>query len=286
MVQDTLPINLQAEAQGLNPPINAEPGAVTVMPVGEVPSQMQVHQAQEPQSTASALLSMIERVAINPDADIEKMERLMAMAERVQNREAEVAFNTDFALMQSDLPEIDKDGQIKVGGEVRSSYARLEDINEAIKPVLRQYGFAISFRVNTDSNKIEVVAVLSHRRGHSISTTMVLPPDKSGSKYDIQALGSSVSYGRRYTLCSLLNISAHGEDDNGEAAGKSKAKVKAITDRQASMLLDILPTEKSIKSLAERFSVSDLRDLPVSVYDEALALARKARQKHNESQEG
>lgn len=279
MVQDNLPINLQAEAQGLNPPINAKPGDVTIMPIGEVPNQVQVHQTQEPQSTASALLTMIERVAINPDANIEKMERLMAMAERVQNREAEVAFNADFALLQADLPEIDKDGKIKVGTEVRSKYARLEDINEAIKPVLRQHGFAISFRVNTEGSKIEVVAVLSHRRGHSISTSMVLPADSSGSKNAVQTLGSSISYGRRYTLCSLLNISAHGEDDNGEAACKA-AQVKKITDKQAGMLLDILPTDKSIKELAKRFQVDDLRDLPATSYDEALALARNTAKKY------
>ncbi len=284
MTQEQIPLDVQAEAQGLNP----KPGDVTVVTADEQPQQLRVVEetpVPAPANNADALMQMIERVAMNPDADIEKMERLMGMAERVQNREAEVAFNADFALLQADLPEIDKDGKIKVGNEVRSKYARLEDINEAIKPVLREHGFAISFRVNTEGSKIEVVAVLSHRRGHSISTSMILPADNSGSKNAVQTLGSSISYGRRYTLCSLLNISAHGEDDNGEAAGKA-AQVKKITEKQAGMLLDILPTDKSIKALAERFKVDDLRDLPSASYDEALALARNARKKHTESQEG
>lgn len=283
MTQEQIPLDVQAEAQGLNP----KPGDVTVVPADEQQTKLLVVEettVPAPASNAGALMQMIERVAMNPDADIEKMERLMGMAERVQNREAEVAFNADFALLQADLPEIDKDGKIKVGNEVRSKYARLEDINEAIKPVLREHGFAISFRVNTEGSKIEVVAVLSHRRGHSISTSMILPADSSGSKNAVQTLGSSISYGRRYTLCSLLNISAHGEDDNGEAAGKA-AQVKKITEKQAGMLLDILPTDKSIKALAERFKVDDLRDLPSASYDEALALARNARKKHTESQE-
>ena len=34
----------------------------------------------------------------------------------------------------------------------------------------------------------------------------------------MQAIGSSVSYGKRYALCMLLNIATGGEDDDGQKA--------------------------------------------------------------------
>ena len=38
----------------------------------------------------TSLLAVIERAALNPDIQVEKMERLLAMAERIKAREAEV----------------------------------------------------------------------------------------------------------------------------------------------------------------------------------------------------
>jgi hypothetical protein len=38
-------------------------------------------------------LSMIERAALNPAVDVEKLERLMAMKERIEARNAETAFS-------------------------------------------------------------------------------------------------------------------------------------------------------------------------------------------------
>src|SRR5262245_56897168 len=41
----------------------------------------------------SAVLALIERVALDPSADVEKLERIMAMYERLRAKEAELAYN-------------------------------------------------------------------------------------------------------------------------------------------------------------------------------------------------
>lgn len=196
-----------------------------------------VQHQPEQQSEATALIQAIERAAINPAVDVDKMERLLQMQERILARNAEVAFSAAFAEMQSELPVITERGQIVVNDVVRSEYATFEDINEAVKPILHRHGFGVSFRTDF-SDGITITAVLTHRQGHREQTSMKLPADTSGSKNVVQAIGSSVSYGKRYTMQALLNITSSGEDDDGEAAGDDSAPNMAEIQRFVSLFTD------------------------------------------------
>lgn len=169
---------------------------------------------------AGAIVSMIERAAADPRVDMDKMERLLAMQERILDRNARMAYSTALATMQPLMPVITERGGIKnKDGQFQSRYALWEDINDAIKPLLAQHGFALSFRTGTTTDgKITVTGILSHREGHQEETTISLPHDSSGSKNAVQAVGSSTSYGKRYTAIALLNITTRGEDDDGKAA--------------------------------------------------------------------
>ena len=51
------------------------------------------HLAAPPLDSATAVLALIERVALDPGADVEKLDRIVAMYERVKAKEAELAFN-------------------------------------------------------------------------------------------------------------------------------------------------------------------------------------------------
>lgn len=162
---------------------------------------------------SGTLLAVIHRAATDPNCDIDKMERLMAMHERAQAKQAEAAFNADLAEMQDELPSIGERGN----AAGRYTFALWEDINAAIKPVLKKWGFALSFRTDfTDG--IAVTGVLTHKAGHKEETTIKLPADPSGNKNAVQAVASSVSYGKRYTSGALLNLTSHGEDDDAFAA--------------------------------------------------------------------
>ncbi len=166
------------------------------------------------------ILAMVERVAMNPEADMDKLERLLDMQERVLNRESEMAFNAAMSELQADMPTITKGGKIEVNGQVRSKYARFEDIANEVRPLLAKHGFSISFRSDFPEGQLEVTGIIAHKGGHREETTMRLPFDSSGSKNSVQAIGSSVSYGKRYVMCMLLNI-ATSEDDDGIGAAVS-----------------------------------------------------------------
>lgn len=162
---------------------------------------------------AESMMAIISKAATDERFDVEKLERLMGMYERMQDKQAEVEFNSAMAQMQVEIPSIAERG---VGHNIK--YATLEDILDVVRPIMHKYGFALVFKVDNTPDSIKVTGVLMHAAGHSIETSMSLPSDTSGSKNRVQALGSSTSYGKRYVLSALLNIATRGEDDNGYGA--------------------------------------------------------------------
>jgi len=228
-----------------------------------------------PVAEGATLLQVISRAASDQGTDVEKMERLMAMYERIEAKRAEAAYASALSDMQDALPAIGERGKAKVNGEVRYTFALWEDINTAIKPVLKAHGFALSFRTDfTDG--ISITAVLSHRAGHSERTTIKLPADSSGSKNAVQAVASSVSYGKRYTAGALLNLTSHGEDDDAY-----RAAADYITGEQAVTLREMLEvTGSNQANFLKWLNVSSLSDIPAKRYGDALAqLKRKERAK-------
>lgn len=185
------------------------------------------------QNNTATVLSMIERVAMSKDVDIEKMEKLLDMQERIAMRNAETAFYSDFSEMQVDIPIIYEDGEIsytsKSGNNNATRYSTLENILTVVKPIMKKYGFSIFFKTSSTDKTITVIGTLAHRAGYKVETDITLPFDNSGAKNGVQAIGSSTSYGKRYVLCALLNIATSKEDDDGNSAMQKVDVTKYIT---------------------------------------------------------
>lgn len=164
-----------------------------------------------------ALVLMFERLATDPRVDVDKLERLIEMQRGIVKANAAAAFNAAYTQMQREMPAIEERGQIAVKGTVRSTYAKLEDIAEVLRPVLHKHGFAIRHRTEWPEagGIIRIVGILSHEQGHSEESVFQAPADRSDFRTDIQSMGSTVSYGRRYTTLDLLNIVTKQADDDG-----------------------------------------------------------------------
>lgn len=172
-----------------------------------------------PDNSATA---MYERLLRDPAVDVAKLKELFALHERQMANVARGEFNAAYALMQGEIPVINEKGQILVQGEIRSTYARNEDIQPIIKPILAKYGFALRFRNETLSDgRLKITGILGHRSGHSEQDEFVTAPDSGGRMNDIQRLASARSYGARYCTIALLNIATALEDDDGVKAGTS-----------------------------------------------------------------
>ena len=182
----------------------------------------------------SGLLRAIERLATGPTLDLEGLDRLAALYERMVAREAR--FNAALARLQPKLPILDERGEITdPDGAVRATYATWEDTLEAIRPLLARHGFSLSFTLGRPPpGLVSVIGVLRHAAGHKAEAELQLPADTSGEKNALQAIGSAVTYGQRYLTKLLLALASRADaDDDGEAAGKSGAELTAIAEINA-----------------------------------------------------
>lgn len=236
-------------------------------------------QSQPPAVAAESvtILQIIQQVAMSPTADIDKMERLMVMHQNIQALQAKQQFDEALAAMQEELPVIGERGGIKdKNGRIQSTYALWEDINEMIKPVLARHGFALSFRTPRNERGIEVEGVLSHRAGHRETTSLLLPADTSGSKNGVQAVASSVSYGKRYTAGALLNFTTTGEDDDGNGAVVTP-RVTSVQAAQLAMLLERC-SEKAKKAFANIHGTPSA--VEKAAFDQVLGMLSKSVKQH------
>lgn len=187
------------------------------------------------QSNATTLLQAIERAASNPETDMDKMERLFDMHQKMLKQEAEAEFNAALARAQLHIEPVAHNA---TNDQTRSRYAKLAAINRAIAPIYTAEGFSVSFDT-ADSPKdgyLRVLATLSHARGHSRVYHMDLPPDEAGAKGNVNktkvhATGSTNSYARRYLVCMIFNVTT--EDDND-----GNANEKVMPDNQRDGFLE------------------------------------------------
>lgn len=163
------------------------------------------------------ILSFIERCALNNEISVEKMNQLFDIQERLMNKQAEIEYNISFAEMQAELPPI----PARKKGQTAKHFTK-GDANILVNPVLKKYGFALNFTTTQDNSFIKVRATLRHRSGFSEINEIILPADKGGNKTSVQEIGSSQSYGERYTMKAILNLTIIDDDtdDNGDAQVK------------------------------------------------------------------
>jgi len=167
-------------------------------------------------------LSMIERAALNPAVDVEKLERLMAMKERIEARNAETAFSASMTAAQSEMGPISADA---TNPQTHSKYASYEKLDRVLRPIYLRHGFALSFDEG-DSPKPEHVRVLchvSHNQGFTRTYHKDMPADGKGAKggdvmTKTHAAGAAMSYGMRYLLKGIFNVAVGEEDRDGNGA--------------------------------------------------------------------
>lgn len=227
-----------------------------------------------------SLLNIIASTAADPGSDVAKLRALIDMQREVLAEQARVAFERDMVAVQSELPMIVRDA---VNDHTRSRYARLETIDDRIRPVYTRHGFSLSFDGTTQADKsIEVTCILSHREGHSRSYKLAGDLDNVGTggktnKTGIQAIGSTVSYLRRYLVCMIFNIVLGNEDRDG--GDHHRAPQGNITPEQKEELVLLMrETNADTAKFLAFMQVSDLEDLPASRFVQARGMLLKKKQ--------
>lgn len=244
--------------------------------------------AMEPVSNAGALLNIIERAAFDPAVDIARLELLFEMQRKVLADEARVAFEQAMTQAQAEMEPVAREAQ---NTHTKAKYARLEDIDAAIRPVYTRHGLSLSFnQQEAGAGSVSVSCKVGHARGHFESYTLTGGLDNVGAggnanKTPIQALGSSVSYLRRYLTCMIFNIALKNEDNDGNA--QSKAHLVRINAEQKGEILRLIKeladagieTASFYEFIRSQMSAEAVDDLKVADYPRVItALKNKIKQ--------
>lgn len=175
---------------------------------------------------SASLLAVIERAASNPEVDVDKMERLMQMHERILARNAEQAFNDAMNAAQSHIGRIAAN---KENLQTKSWYPTYAALDREIRPVYSSNGFALSFDTEPSAveSMVRVLCYVSHSAGHTRTYHVDMPADGKGAKggdvmTKTHAAGSAMSYGMRYLLKLIFNVAVGVDlDDDGNGASDS-----------------------------------------------------------------
>lgn len=169
-------------------------------------------------TTPSHLLAM----AVQQGADLDKLEKLMALQERWEAGEARKAFTAAMAGFKAEPVEIGKNKRVSFttrDGETTSyNHAELSDVTAAVGPALAKHSLSYRWNIEQGNGGITVTCILTHIAGHSETVTMTAPPDASGKKNAIQQVASTTTYLQRYTLLAITGMSTKGQDDDGRMA--------------------------------------------------------------------
>jgi hypothetical protein len=215
-------------------------------------------------SSATSILQVIERAASDPAVDIDKMERLMAMHERIVARDAEAAWNDAMAACQKEVRQVAPDAY---NPQTKSRYASYSALDAVLRPVYTKHGFAISY--DSDASPVEecirVIAIVM-RGGFSRTYKIDMPRDGKGAKggdvmTKTHATGAGMQYGMRYLLKAIFNIAIGDLDNDGNAPREESAPdpegKKAL---EACGSLGSLQTAWKALTAAQRKTLSAVKD--------------------------
>jgi len=205
---------------------------------------------QELQTNPQSLIAL----AIEKQADIQQLEKLMELQAKWEAKEARKHFFDAMAKFQSEKPEIKKNSKVsfknKAGTTTAYNFATLPQIQKQIDPVLTKYNLSYSFETTEENGRLNVACVVTHKLGHIKKFKLSAPNDTSGGKNPIQSIGSTNSYLQRYTLCNAFGISAE-QDNDGQT---SEPAPKALTEKDIKVLKGKLATMTTKKQLADMWT--------------------------------
>jgi hypothetical protein len=242
----------------------------------------EVAKMPEPAPPADNMVSMIERVAMNPELPIERLEQMLAMKERMEDRaredeerHARKAFYAALAQAQADIPVVLKN---KNNSHTKSKYADLAAIERDAMPVIRRHGFSVSANsiAGADKGFQRVRFRVAHEAGHVEDVEDDFPLDGAGAqgnsnKTALHAKGSTTTYARRYMVTSFFNIAT--SDDDGNAGGGSAAR---ITEKQFRELRDLIEQTGSDEGkLCAIYGIEMLQEMPAVNFNAAAQMLRQ-----------
>lgn len=168
-------------------------------------------------------------------------------------------------------------------------YRSCEDIVEAAKPILAEYGYHLNMSddVVGVGDRVYIKATCRVLEGEKViaeSTALAREAENKKGMDDSQITGTASSYARKYALNGLFAIDDTKDADTDEHRNhvNKTEKPKAISVDQASELKDLIAdSQTDVKRFLQHFSgkegytINSVEELPERAYKAAKAMLNK-----------
>jgi hypothetical protein len=175
---------------------------------------------------------------------------------RLELDDARQSLDAAMAYLQTHLPRVAKGETAEITGTTKDGrpftkkydYAQLDDVSEAILPLLGRLG--LSWRTcptlvhleGEQGYRFVLQYALKHVNGDVIEGMWPLP-----DRADPQAVGSVITYARRYCLCAVTGLAPGGDDDG--TAGREASRRGETLDEASTLSLPPRESESIVAAL-------------------------------------
>lgn len=267
----TTPVEVKTEpAKRVRAVRKAAQRAVTAV-VEEKKEVAPIEQVATPQSE---MVAFLERAVKDPSIDVSKLKALIEIQVDIEDRRKEAEFQTAMVAISNAIPQVGKNGRVDLKDKGSYSFARWPDMDRVLRPLMAEHGIRLSFTTHQrEGGGGIVIATATHNNGKSTSAEVPLPLDAGPGRNNLQAMGSTISYGKRYGAEMLFNIVRVDapEEDDGMSFGAD-----AISHEQFSELLSMMPDAGTTEeNFADYLQIPDLGSLHHSMFNGARSMLAK-----------
>jgi hypothetical protein len=259
---------MTATAEKVEAPVQSPPAPSAVATIPE---------ASLPVVPADLSPSALIYAGIQAGLTAETMEKLMALQERVEARNAAKAFAKAFAAFQAECPLIRRTSTAKIttkGGSAYSyTYAELDEIAIIAGPYLDKNDFSYSWdRRVSDKGTLTSVCTLYHIEGHSRSSSFELPVESASAMSPQQKYAAASTFADRKSLSAVLGLVTTDRDFDGAAA----IDPTPITETQLFELEDMIEDAGADRARFLKFiGVEKLSELKAVHFNEAIGALKQ-----------
>jgi hypothetical protein len=213
--------------------------------------------------------------------NIELVERMITLQERVDSNAALKAFSDAMCAAQAEMRQVSRDA---ANPQTRSRYASFGQLDRAMRPIYSRHGFSLSYDTEEGAadgcvRVVCFVAAHGRERKHHLD----MPCDGKGAKggdvmTKTHAMMAAITYARRGLLKMIFNV-AEGGDDDGNAAGSSSDPIEKINMEQAQQLkaaiAKCVPFGVDEAYFCKVFGIEAVTELPAAKFEKAMIACEK-----------
>jgi len=203
---------------------------------------------------SSQQMQELLQLALREKAPVETMERLVALKERMEDRNAQQQFFAALADFQKVCPRIRKEGTVDYvptsgGQRVKYSYAMLDDIDAVVRPMCNERGLYYSWDSTVEGATVRCTFKLRHIAGHMETSTFACPATSKAGMSDQQKFGAAVKYAMRWSLIQGLGLVT--TDDDNDAAEVDQTPIDADQVVRLEEMIEARHWKNPAKSMAK-----------------------------------